>query len=74
MSVNKLKGSDLAKKLLKDKPQTCRVSDISDDYASSSNCFDLIAKFECGSFITMSGIGWKFAVPCDQHGDLLEDK
>ncbi|MGD4642065.1 hypothetical protein QT746_22545, partial [Xanthomonas citri pv. citri] len=31
---SKLTGSDLAKKLLKDKPQTCRVSDISDDYAS----------------------------------------
>lgn len=70
----KLTGSDLAKKLLKDKPQICRVSDISDDYASSNNCFDLIAKFECGSFITMSGIGWKFAVPCNQHGDVLEDK
>ncbi|MGD4514758.1 hypothetical protein QT738_22845, partial [Xanthomonas citri pv. citri] len=67
-------GSDLAKKLLKDKPQTCRVSDISDDYASSNNCFDLISKFENGRFITMSGIRWKFAVPCDQNGKVLEDE
>ena len=70
----KLKGSDLAKKLLKDKPQICRVSDVSDDYASSNNCFDLITKFENDRFITMSGIRWKFAVPCDSHGNVLEDK
>ena len=70
----KLKGSDLAKKLLKDKPQTCYVSDISDDYASSNNCFDLVSKFENGRFITMSGVHWKFAVPCNQHGDVLGDE
>ena len=70
----KLKGSELAKKLLKDKPQTCYVSDVSDDYASSNNCFDLIAKFENDRFITMSGIRWKFAVPCNQHGKVLEDE
>jgi len=70
----KLTGSDLAKKLLKDKPQTCYVSDISDEYASSNKCIDLISKFENGAFITMSGTGWKFAVPCNQHGDVLEDK
>lgn len=70
----KLKGSDLAKKLLKDKPQTCRVSDISDDYASSNNCFDLVSKFEKGRFITMSGVHWEFAVPCNQHGTVLEDE
>ena len=70
----KLTGSDLAKKLLKDKPQTCWVSDVSDDYASSNNCFDLIAKFENDRFITMSGIRWKFAVPCDSHGNVLEDE
>ena len=70
----KLKGSDLAKKMLKDKPQICRVSDISDDYASSNNCFDLIAKFDSGVFITMSGIRWGHAVPCNQHGNVLEDE
>ena len=70
----KLTGSDLAKKLLKDKPQICRVSDISDDYASSNNCFDLVSKFENGRFITMSGVHWKFAVPCNQHGKVLEDE
>ena len=70
----KLTGSDLAKKLLKDKPQICRVSDVSDDYASSNNCFDLITKFENDRFITMSGIRWKFAVPCDSHGNVLEDE
>ena len=70
----KLTGSYLAKKLIKDKPQTCYVSDVSDDYASSNNCFDLIAKFENDRFITMSGMRWKFAVPCNQHGDVLEDK
>ena len=70
----KLTGSDLAKKLLKDKPQTCYVSDISDDYALSDKCIDLIAKFENGGFITMSGVRWKFAVPCNQHGEVLEDE
>lgn len=70
----KLTGSDLAKKLLKDKPQICRVSDISDDYASSNNCFDLVSKFENGRFITMSGVHWEFAVPCNQHGTVLEDE
>ena len=70
----KLTGSDLAKKLLKDKPQTCYMSDISDDVALSNKCIDLIAKFENGGFITMSGVRWKFAVPCDSHGDLFEDE
>ena len=70
----KLTGSDLAKKLIKDKPQICRVSDISDDYASSNNCFDLVSKFENGRFITMSGVHWEFAVPCDSHGNVLEDE
>ena len=70
----KLTGSDLAKKLLKGKPQTCYVSDISDDIALSDACIDVIAKFENGGFITMSGVHWKFAVPCNQHGDVLEDE
>ena len=70
----KLTGSDLAKKLLKDKPQTCYVSDISDYVALSDECIDLIAKFENGGFITMSGVHWKFAVPLNQHGEVLEDE
>ena len=71
----KLTGSELAKKLLKDKPQTCYVSDMSDDYALNNNkCVDLIVKFENGDFITMSGTHWKFAVPCNQHGRILEDE
>lgn len=70
----KLKGSDLAKKLLKDKPQTCYVSDVSDDYAISSSGVTLIMKFENGDFITMGGAHWKFAVPCNQHGTVLEDE
>lgn len=70
----KLTGSDLAKKLLKDKPQTCYVSDTSDDIALSNNCFDLIAKFEKGRFISKSGVRWKFAVPCDKHGEVSEDE
>ena len=70
----KLTGSDLAKKLLKDKPQTCYMSDISDDIALSDACIDVIAKFENGGFITMSGVHWRYAVPCNQHGDVLEDK
>lgn len=70
----KLTGSDLAKKLLKDKPQTCYVSDKSDEYASSNKCIDLIAKFECGRFITMSGVHWEHAVPCNQHGYVLMDE
>ena len=65
----KLTGSDLAKKLLKDKPQTCYVSD---DYASSNRRVDLIVKFENDRFITMRGVHWKYAVPCDKHGDVLE--
>lgn len=71
---SKLTDSDLAKKLLKDKPQTCYTSDISDDIALSDGCINLIAKFENGDFITMSGVHWKFAVPCDSHGDVLEDE
>ena len=67
----KLTGSDLAKKLLKDKPQTCYVSD---DYASSNRRIDLIVKFENDRFITKSGVGWKYAVPCDSHGNVLEDE
>ena len=70
----KLTGSDLAKKLLKDKPQTCYMSDTSDDIALSDKCIDLIAKFENGRFITMSGIRWEHAVPCNQHGRILEDE
>ena len=70
----KLTGSDLAKKLLKDKPQTCYMSDTSDDIALSNKCIDLIAKFENGRFITMSGTEWKHAVPCDQHGRILGDE
>ena len=70
----KLTGSDLAKKLLKDKPQTCYMSDISDDVALSNKCIDLIAKFENGGFIAMNGVRSKFAVPCNQHGEVLEDE
>ena len=70
----KLTGSDLAKKLLKDKPQTCYMSDISDDIASSNKCIGVIAKFENGGFITMSGVRCKYAVPCDRHGEVLEDE
>ena len=70
----KLTGSDLAKKLLKDKPQTCYVSDISDDIASSDACIDVIAKFENGGFITMSGIHCRYAIPCNQHGEVLDDE
>ena len=70
----KLTGSDLAKKLLKDKPQTCYMSDISDDVALSNKYIDLIAKFENGGFISMSGVRSKFAVPCNQHGEVLEDE
>ena len=70
----KLTGSDLAKKLLKDKPQTCYVSDLSDDYALSGNGVVLITEFENDRFISKSGVGWKFAVPCDQHGRILEDE
>ena len=69
----KLTGSDLAKKLLKDKPQTCYVSDISDERATSRNVV-LIMEYENGSFISKSNVGWKFAVPCNQHGEVLEDE
>ena len=68
----KLTGSDLAKKLLKDKPQTCYVSYNSEDYAKSGGRIELITKFENGGFITKSDIHWKFAVPCDSHGCILE--
>ena len=67
----KLVGSDLAKKLLKDKPQTCYVSDY---YAKSRSSIVLITEFENGRFISKSGEGWKFAVPCDRHGEVLEDE
>ena len=68
----KLTGSDLAKKLLKDKPQTCWISDVSDEHAISSMGVTLIMQFENDRFISKSGVGWKFAVPCDSHGNVLE--
>ena len=70
----KLTGSDLAKKLLKDKPQTCYVSDNSEDCVKSSGRVVLIMEYADGRFISMSGVGWKFAIPCDSHGDVLEDE
>ena len=70
----KLTGSDSAKKLLKDKPQTCYVSDKSDNYAKSSGGVVLIMEFENDRFISKCGAGWKFAVPCDSHGEVLEDE
>ena len=70
----KLTGGDLAKKLLKDKPQTCWISDVSDERAVSSRGVTLIMEFENNRFISKSGIGWKFAVPCNQHGEVLEDE
>lgn len=70
----KLTGSDLAKKLLKDKPQTCWVSDVSDEYALSNSGVVLITEFENDRFISKGGAGWKFAVPCNQHGKVLEDE
>ena len=69
---SKLAGSDLAKKLLKDKPQTCYVSDVSDEYALSNGGVVLIMEFENDRFISKMGTGWKFAVPCNQHGEVLD--
>ena len=70
----KLTGSDLAKKLLKDNPQTCYVSDISDNDALSNGCVLLLVEFENSGFITTSGLRRKFAVPCDSHGKVLENE
>ena len=70
----KLTGSDLAKKLLKDNPQTCYVSDFSEEYAASNSGVSLIMEFENDSFISKSGTGWKFAVPCNEHGEVLNDE
>ena len=70
----KLTGSDLAKKLLKDKPQTCYVSDNSEEYATLSGGVVLIMEFENDRFISKSGTGWKFAVPCNKHGEVLDDE
>ena len=70
----KLKGSDLAKKLLKDNPQTCYVSDFDDEHAVSNGGVILIMELENGSFISKNGVGWKHAVPCDQHGTVLTDE
>ena len=70
----KLTGSDLSKKLLKDKPQTCYVSYYSDEHATSRSGVVLIMEFENDRFITKCGVGWKFAVPCDSHGNVLEDE
>lgn len=66
----KLTGSDLTKKLLKDKPQMCYISDTSDDIALSRSDVVLIMEFENDRFISKSGIGWKYAVPCNQHGEV----
>ena len=70
----KLTGSDLAKKMLKDKPQTCYVSDVSDDIALSCNNIVLITEFENDRFISKGGAEWKYAAPCNQHGTVLEDE
>ena len=70
----KLKGSDLAKKLLKNNPQTCYVSDFDDEHAVSNSGVILIMELENGSFISKNGVGWKHAVPCDQHGTVLTDE
>ena len=70
----KLTGSDLAKKLLKHNPQTCYVSDISDERASSKGCVDLIVKFDGGVFVSSRCLVWNNAVPCDQHGTVLRDE
>ena len=70
----KLKGSDLAKKLLKNNPQTCYVGDFSDEDAVSNGGVILIMELENGSFISKNGVGWKHAVPCDQHGTVLTDE
>ena len=70
----KLTGSDLAKKLLKDKPQTCYVSDNGEEYATLRGSVVLIMEFENDRFISKMGTGWKFAVPCDKHGEVLDDE
>ena len=70
----KLTGSDLAKKLLKDKPQTCYVSDYSDEHATSNGYVLLIIEFKNDRFISKGRTGWNFAVPCNQHGRILEDE
>ena len=70
----KLTGSDLAKKLLKDKPQTCYVSDNGEEFATLRGGVVLIMEFENDRFISKMGTGWKFAVPCNQHGYVLEDE
>ena len=70
----KLKGSDLAKKLLKNNPQTCYVSDFDDEHAVSNGGVILIMELENDSFISKNGVGWKHAVPCDQHGTVLTDE
>ena len=71
---SKLTGSDLAKKMLKDKPQTCYVSDKSDEHAISNGSVFLIASFKNLAFITMKGYRHGYAVPCNQHGEVLEDE
>ena len=34
----------------------------------------LIMEFENDRFISKSGTGWKFAVPCNKHGEVLDDE
>ena len=70
----KLKGSDLAKKLLKDNPQTCYVSDINDEHALLKGCVDLIVKFDGGFFVSWRGLMSEHAVPCNEHGEVLMDE
>ena len=70
----KLEGSELARKLLKDKPQTCWVSDVSDNDALSNGCVLLVVEFGNGGFTTTSGLCRKYAVPCNQHGEVLDDE
>ena len=70
----RLTGSDLAKKLLKDNPQTCYVSDVSDEHALLKGCVDLIVKFDGGFFVSWRGLMSEHAVPCNEHGEVLMDE
>lgn len=66
---NKLKGSDLARAMLKrgDKNFWCAVADESDEQAISDqvgNDFTVhIVSFEDGSFYCSGGMPWSYAVP-----------
>ena len=49
-------------------------NDFKNIFGENLHIKNSLLEFENDRFISKSGVGWKFAVPCDQHGRILEDE